>query len=133
MTIGRDYGLQSSLDEALASLSTSHQLRTVQLDKERRRDYNMGGVCIEQTDFTVHNSQSGPQASSEGEGRLPSATKWRSIAIVGAREDVMKFLSEVKVRLPGTADPKTSLGELLRSVSGEPKGYPQFVNELPTS
>ena len=122
---GTDHGYQPSLDEALASLSMPHP-QTVQLDKERRDKYT-NGVCIEQTDITVQNS-----SPARGEGGPPSISRWRSVAVEGDREDILRFMSLVKVRSQGAAGREISLGELLKSVAGETRGYAQFVTDLPT-
>ena len=47
----------------------------------------------------------------------------------GAKDDITKFL-EIKVN-PAGVDGEVCLGEYLRSVAGEPRGYAQFVLELP--
>ena len=114
---GRD---TASLQEALTCLSSPHQQKLVQLHKERRTKF-LNQVSVEQTDITVTGTQGGQQNSTG---------KWRSIAVEGTLRDIMKFL-EVKVSLPSCKDGDTSLGELMRTVSGEPCGYAQFVMELP--
>ena len=77
---------------------------------------------MEQTDITVSGTP-GEQQKSTG--------KWRSIAIEGGElKDIVEFLS-VKVRPSSCQDRETSLGEYVRTVGGEPRGYAQFVMELP--
>ena len=101
----------------MTSLS-SPPLRLVELHKERHMK-NLNHVSIEQTDITVADSASG------------ESSKWRSIAIEGTQENVMGFL-ETKVRGAGGSDgTERSLGEMLRAVGGEPRGYAQFVVDLP--
>jgi hypothetical protein len=80
---------------------------------------NLNHVSIEQTDITIADS------ADHGE---PS--KWRSVAIEGAQENITKFL-ETKVCGGGGNDSGgRSLGEWLREVGGEPRGYAQFIMDL---
>ena len=111
---GMDPGLLSSLEEAVSCLS-SPPLQLVELHKERHTK-SLNRVSIEQTDITIADSadHGGP-------------SKWRSIAIEGAQEKIIKFL-ETKVR--GGDGGERSLGAWLREVGGEPRGYAQFVMEL---
>ena len=101
----------------MSSLSSS-PLQLVELHKERHRK-SLNHVSVEQTDITVADSADG------------EPSKWRSIAIEGTQENIMKFL-ETKVRGAGGSDGRDrSLGERLRTVGGEPWGYAQFVMDLP--
>ena len=111
-----DPGLLSSLEEAMSSLSSPHQL-LVELHKERHTK-NLNHVSVEQTDITIADSADG------------EPSKWRSIAIEGAQEKILKFLKK-KVCGAGGSDGERSLGEHLRKVGGKPQGYAQFVLDLP--
>lgn len=107
----------SSLEEATSSLSNPHQ-QLVELHKERHTQ-SMHHVSIEQTDITIADSADGEPC------------KWRSIAIEGTREKILKFLETKVPSGAGGSDGERNLGELLREVGGEPRGYPQFVLDLP--
>ena len=102
-------------------MSSPHQLKLVELHKERRNKY-LNRVHVEQTDITVSGTSGGEQNSTG---------KWRSIAVEGGElEDIVKFLG-VKVCPSSCQDGETSLGDYVRMVAGEPRGYAQFVMELP--
>ena len=82
----------------------------------------MKRVWVEQTDITISGT-----GSRDGH---PSTALWRSVAVEGALEDIVKFLA-VKACPPSGSEGETSLGELMRRAGGDPRGYPQFVMELP--
>ena len=100
------------------SCLSSPPLRLVELHKERHMR-SLNRVSIEQTDMTVPDSARG------------EPSKWRSIAVEGARENIVKFL-ETKIHGAGSSGDgrERSLGDRLREVGGEPRGYAQFVMDL---
>ena len=113
---GKDPGLLSCFEEAVSCLS-SPSLQLVELHKERHWK-SLNYISIEQTDITIADS------AESGESR-PS--KWRSIAVEGTQENIVKFL-ETKVR--ESDGEGRSRGEWLRQVGGDPQGYAQFVMDL---